>query len=222
LDSELQSYLESLLTPERFERVQDVLNNRTRYLTVVLEDLSNPLNANAAIRTMDCFGLQDLHVIENRHLFERDQRTSKGTIKWVDVFKHTEKVDNSKKCLAQLKAKGYRIVSTSPHATKSVHDLDYSQPLAFVFGNESDGVSQDIIDATDDFVSIPMYGFAESYNISVSVALVLQTARYQMENKVKDWQLSAEERAVIYDEWLPKAVNHSDLIIQRFLEDKEK
>jgi tRNA (guanosine-2'-O-)-methyltransferase len=221
LEADLKKYLESFLSEERFARVNEVLSNRTKYITVVLEDLSNPLNANAAVRTLDCFGIQDLHVIENKHLFERDKQTSKGAIKWVDVYKHTDKEENTKKCLEGLKAKGYKIISTSPHATKSIYDIDFSTPLAFVFGNESDGISEDVKQNTDEFVSLPMYGFAESFNISVSVAMTLQMARRRIEELNIDWKLTDEEYLKIYDEWLMKSVNNSELISKRYLEEKE-
>ncbi len=220
MDTDLQEYLESFLTPERYARVQETLNKRTKFLTVVLEDLSNPLNANACIRTLDCFGLQNLHVIENKHLFERDQRTSKGTVKWIDIFTYPKKEKNTEKCLQNLKNQGYKIVSLSPHASKNVYDLDYSMPIAFVFGNESLGVTDKVVEMSDEFVKLPMYGFAESFNISVSVAMTLQTARYQMENSGVNWQLSKKDKLKIYREWLPKAVNHSDLIIQRYKKNK--
>jgi tRNA (guanosine-2'-O-)-methyltransferase len=208
LEKELERYLTTFLTPQRLENLLFALNNRTKYIALVLEDLYNPLNANAVIRNADCFGIQDIHIIENRNLFYLNHKTNKGTAKWTNLYRYSN-LDNTD-CLATLKSKNYSIVATSPHATNTVADLDFSRPLAFVFGNERDGVSPATMNKADQLVKIQMYGFAESFNISVSTALIMQQAREQLEQKAILWSLSEKEKQHLYQDWLMKSVNRAE------------
>jgi tRNA (guanosine-2'-O-)-methyltransferase len=219
MQEELRKYLESFLTEERFNGLHRVLQQRTRHLTIILENLYDTVNANAIMRTMDCFGIQDLHVIESVNQFKTDKKAKagRGSLKWVDVHRYPENEKASENCIKNLKEKGYKIVATSPHATKTVSEIDYSQPIAFVFGNERDGISQTIIKNADELIKIPMYGFAESFNISVCAALTIQEARKKLESEKINFHLSETEKQTLYVKWLMKSVRHADKLAKKFL-----
>ena len=147
-----------------------VLENRTRYVTVVLEDLFQEHNASAALRTCDIFGVQDVHVVQAQYKFKAVDTISMGASKWVDATSYSSVTD----AISELKSQGYRIVATSPHLQSyALPDLPLDQKTALIFGSEQTGLSQAALAQADMYVKIPMFGFVESFNVSVSVALCL-------------------------------------------------
>ena len=143
---------------------------RTRHITVVLEDIYQSHNASAVLRSCDCFGIQDVHVVERRNNYSPNGDVSMGSDKWVDYYKY----HTTQEAYSALRQQGYRIIATLPHEQDTmITDLDVHQPLALVFGTELTGLSQEAIDGADGYVKIPMYGFTESFNISVCAALTL-------------------------------------------------
>lgn len=176
MNKELVQYLSTFITPERLEVFDRILKQRTRYLTVVLEDIYQPQNASAVIRTADCFGIQDLYVIENNNLFTIDKEVALGASKWVDIRRFNTKGNSTRRAIAYLRKKGYRIVATSPHeGDVNLEDYDLTKgKTALFFGTELSGISDLVRSEADEFLKIPMYGFTESLNISVSAGIILQ------------------------------------------------
>lgn len=167
-----------------FERLAPL---RTRHIAVVLEDIYQSHNASAVLRSCDCFGIQDVHVVENRNSFNPAGDVAVGASKWVDYYKYP----TIEETYATLRNQGYRIVATLPHEKDTmITDLDVSQPLALVFGTELTGLTQEAIDGADEYVKIPMYGFTESFNISVCAALSLfhLSERMRADSNIR-WQL---------------------------------
>ena len=167
-----------------FERLAPL---RTRHIAVVLEDIYQSHNASAVLRSCDCFGIQDVHVVENRNSFNPAGDVAVGASKWVDYYKYP----TIEETYATLRSQGYRIVATLPHEKDTmITDLDVSQPLALVFGTELTGLTQEAIDGADEYVKIPMYGFTESFNISVCAALSLfhLSERMRADSNIR-WQL---------------------------------
>ncbi|WP_340113226.1 TrmH family RNA methyltransferase [Maribellus mangrovi] len=220
MNKDLLTYLSGYLTPQRQDLFNKVLEMRTRYLTVVLEDIYQPQNASAVLRTCDCFGLQDVHIIENRNTFEVNREVSLGSSKWLSLKKYNEKEQNSLQAIKHLKAQGYRIVATTPHTNdQQLHDFDVSKgKAALVFGSELPGITSRIMNEADEFLKIPMYGFTESFNISVSAAIILHhlTLKMRQDERI-NWQLSDTEKDEIKLEWIRKTIKRSELIEQRFL-----
>lgn len=220
MNKDLLTYLSGYLTPQRQDLFNKVLEMRTRYLTVVLEDIYQPQNASAVLRTCDCFGLQDVHIIENRNTFEVNREVSLGSSKWLSLKKYNEKEQNSLQAIKHLKAQGYRIVATTPHTNdQQLHDFDVSKgKTALVFGSELPGITNRIMNEADEFLKIPMYGFTESFNISVSAAIILHhlTLKMRQDERI-NWQLSDTEKDEIKLEWIRKTIKRSELIEQRFL-----
>ena len=214
-------YLESYLTPNRKALFHKILNERTRHFTIVAQDTYQDHNASALIRTCDCFGIQDLHIIEEFNEYRLARGMTQGAEKWVSQYYYSEYKDNIQTCINNLKDDGYTIVATTPHKHDLVvEEYDIHVRSAFFFGTEKAGLSQQILDQADRFVKIPMYGFSESFNISVSVALVLQTLMNRLRaSRDLEWQLSEEEQLEIRIEWCKKTIVNGDRIADKYLRD---
>ncbi|MCD6200560.1 MAG: RNA methyltransferase [Bacteroidales bacterium] len=217
MDKELITYLESFLTLRRKALFQQVLQDRTRYLTVVLEDLYQPHNASAVLRTCECFGIQDVHIIENRNQYTVNPDVALGASKWLTLFKYNAKENNTADTLTLLKKKGYRLVATVPgHESTSLPDFDLDKgQTALLFGTELRGLSDTALSMADEFLKIPMAGFTESFNISVSAGIILSHLTLKFHKK-DYWRLSGPEKEQIYLEWLKKSIKSSDLIISNW------
>lgn len=198
------NYLSGFLTDERKAKFKEVIASRTRYLTVVLEDIFQPQNASAVVRTCDCFGVQNLHIIENRNAFTINPDVVVGASKWVDINYYNQQDQNTAETLLKLKSEGYRIVATSPHKNDvMLEDLDLEKgKIALVFGTERRGISDVVRAHADEFVKIPMHGFTESYNISVSVALCIYHISAKLRHLNVDWHLTEEEKEDIIFRWV--------------------
>ena len=211
IDQKLLNYFESFLTENRKQLFKNVLENRTRHFTVVLEDMFQSHNASAVFRTCDIFGVQDLHAIENKYNNKVSRHVAKGSQKWLNQFRYRNDGDNTKTCLDGLKKAGYQIVATTPHNDSCLlQDFDVSRKTAFVFGSEAEGVSDYVIENADGFLKIPMVGFTESLNISVAAAIILQNVTTKLRNSECDWKLSKEEKEVLYFDWVKKTIKNVD------------
>ena len=219
----LLAYLQGFISDDRKTRFEEILSQRTRHITCVLENIVDAHNANAVIRTCECFGIQDIHVIENENRFKAAKKVLQGAHKWLSIFKYKEVGSKSMDCIQLLKAKGYKIVATSPHSGSiDIHDLDLKQPLAIVMGQENVGISDVVKAEADVFVKIPMHGFTESLNISVAAAILLQdiSSRLRRTDAV-NWKLSNEEKDEIRREWTLKNIYRNELLIERFYQDQK-
>jgi tRNA (guanosine-2'-O-)-methyltransferase len=192
----------SLSKQEMYDRIAA---ERTKHITVVLENIHQEHNASAVLRSCDCFGIQDLHVIEKNNQYKVQRDIALGAGRWVDLYNYDKGTQPSIDCIHKLKAQGYKIVATTPHTKDvNINDLNLEQPIALVFGTEHVGISPEIIEMADEFVKIPMYGFSESFNISVSVAITLNTIRHRLENSAITWKLSEEEQTLLKLKWCKK------------------
>lgn len=218
---ELTNYLSGFVSDRRKQRLTEVLAERTRHMAVVLEDVYQAHNASAVLRSCDCFGVQDVHFIENRNKFKISEDVSMGSTQWLSITKYNAEENNTINCLQQLKNKGYRIVATTPHKNDcTIAELDVTKPFALVFGTEIDGISQEVFDVADEFVKIPMYGFTESFNISVSAALCMYELTTRIREQNISYHLSETEKQEIYVEWLKASISKSDLIVKEFYNKK--
>ena len=216
----LVDYLARFVTDERRARMHEVLAKRTRYLTVVVEDIYQPHNASAVLRTCDGFGVQDVHIIENRNEYRLNPGVELGTAQWLTLHRYRGVGDNTPTAIDSLRAAGYRIVATTPHTDQvALEELDLARgPVALLFGNELDGLSETALEAADEHLVIPMYGFVESFNISVSAAIVLHHLTRRMRAEAPDWQLSEKERQALLLRWLRRNVKNHAAIERQFLE----
>ena len=213
IDEKLLNYFESFLTDSRKQLFKSVLEKRTRHFTVVLEDIFQSHNASAVVRTCDIFGVQDVHAIENKYNNKVSRHVAKGSQKWLNQLRYRNDGDNTKTCLDGLKKAGYQIVATTPHNDSCLlQDFDVSKKTAFVFGEEAEGVSNYVIENSDGFLKIPMVGFTESLNISVATAIILQDVTTKLRNSDINWELSKEEKEVLYIDWVKKTIKNVDKI----------
>lgn len=222
LRARVVEYLQQFITEKRLERLAEILQYRTRHVTVVLEDLFQAQNISAVLRTCDCYGVQDVHVIQHRNEFEANKDISMGADKWLSIHEYPHSDHNVKDCIDRLHEQGYWVAATLPDEKKrTIFDLPVEQKTAFLFGTELTGLSDEAVKYADGNVLIPMYGFTESFNISNSAAIILSHFTEKMRHSDVNWQLSDEERDQIYFEWLQKTVKDSDIIIERFLKKNE-
>jgi tRNA (guanosine-2'-O-)-methyltransferase len=213
LDNQLLEHLLSFLTDRRQNLFDEVISKRTRHFTVVTEDVYQMHNTSAVIRSCDVFGIQELHVIEEKISKEIDREIAMGAQKWVNIHRH----HSTKECIDNLKENGYQIIATTPHNNSTeLKDFDISNKSAFFFGKENEGLSDIVIDAADGYLKIPMYGFTESLNISVSAAIILQSVVTRLKDSVIDWELSEQEKNEIKLDWVKRSVKSSVKIIERF------
>lgn len=212
--TKLIEHLGGYVSKHKRELIRKVLKNRTRFITIVLEDIYQPHNASAVMRTADCLGIQDIHIIENRNQYEINPGVTLGSTKWLTINKYQS---DSNKCIDNLRENGYQIVGTSPSKThQSINEFQIEGPLALVFGTELDGLSQEVLNNVDKIVSIPMVGFTESFNISVSAAICLYHLVNQLPESKINWQLTNEEKEELTLEWYKKIVKRSDLLEQEY------
>lgn len=208
MKEKLLRYLETFITERRSNLIDQVLNNRTRYLTVVLEDIYQTHNASAVLRTCDCFGIQDIHIIENRNKYRLNPYVTLGSEKWLDLFRYRKYDDNSAEAIHQLKKKGYRIIATTPHSeSRSIDEFDIGMGRAAIFfGTELSGLSDTLIQNADERIFIPMFGFTESFNISVSAAIILYNLITRLRKTTIDWHLTCEEKIEQKIKWIKKGL----------------
>jgi tRNA (guanosine-2'-O-)-methyltransferase len=216
--ADLHSFLRQFVSEERLQAFHKVLAKRTRHIAVVVEDVYQPHNASAVLRSCDCFGIQDVHIIENRNAYHVSPGVTKGASKWLSLHRYRQEGgDNTRSCITKLKSDGYHIVATSPHATEiGIGELDLSKKIALVFGNEAEGISQSSAAMADSFVTVPMLGFTESFNISVAAAICLYEVRSRLEKECANWRLSDEELATLEIEWMKKSIRNSEGIIKNY------
>lgn len=224
MTEELISYLSKVITPERFSLFNKIIKDRTRYMTVVLEDIFQPHNASAVLRSCDCFGVQDVHIIENENEYKVNPDVALGSSKWLNLYKYNETENNTLSTINALKKKGYRIIATTPHNDDvNLEDFDISKgKFALMFGSEQPGLSNIAMENADEFLKIPMFGFTESFNISVSAAVVLHHLSLKLRQSDIKFKLSEDEQNTIILEWLKQSIKKSDLIIEKFLTKKIK
>jgi tRNA (guanosine-2'-O-)-methyltransferase len=211
-DQELLEYLETLITPERRQRFIDILEQRTRFITVAVEDVFQMHNSSAVIRSCEVFGIQDSHLVEARFGKRIDKNIALGAQQWVDTHSYTD----SLQCIQLLREKGYKIVATTPHCESCLLD-DYviREPIALFFGTEKEGLSQTVLDEADEAIKIPMVGFTESLNISVAAAIILQNLSAKLRRSELPWKLSEEEKFEKRLDWTKKSIKHVEEIIER-------
>ena len=215
-DLKLLDYLETFLTDHRRERFQKVLKKRTKHFTVATEDVYQLHNTSAVMRSCDVFGIQELNIVEEVNSKSIDNEIAMGAQKWVDLNRYHSTTD----CINDLKAKGYQIVATTPHIEDcELIDFDITKKSCFFFGRETEGLSQQVIDQADCFLKIPMVGFTESLNISVSAAIILQHVTAQLRKSKINWQLTEDEIIEKRFDWIKKTIKDYDAIVAHYQSD---
>jgi len=222
LRKEFIAFLSDCIYERRISQIQKVLENRTRYITVVLEDIFQSQNASAVLRTCECLGVQDVHIIENKHGFNVNPQVVMGSNKWLTLKKYNGAADNTIRAIETLKHDGYRIIATTPHRNQvSLNDLDLQKgKIALFFGTELTGLSDNVLANADEFIFVPMFGFTESYNISVTAAIVLYTLINKIRESDVQYHLDPDENELLLLSWLKATTKNWEMMEKRFLSEK--
>lgn len=220
MSASLYDFLCSFLTPERLRRIEEVLALRTRFVTVVLENMHRTQNASACLRDCEAFGVQDVHIVSSRADFRVNRDIAQGAAAWLSLHHFTQATqpdaNPTRACFRSLRERGYRIVAISGRgASGSVMDDVPQQPTALVFGNELEGISRTAETEADEVRHLPMFGFSESFNLSVAVALTLGALLPHVRQPSLPWELSQDEKQELREAWVRKSLGHRLEMIER-------
>ncbi|MDF1575230.1 MAG: RNA methyltransferase [Bacteroidales bacterium] len=221
LELDLIEHLSGCITEKRLSLFKQVLGDRTRYLTVLIEDIYQSHNASAVLRTCDCNGIQDVHIVEENNEYEINRDVALGSEQWLTLHYYREGRDNICKSIDSLRKNGYRIVATSPYKEGSTpEDFDLERgKAALMFGTELNGLTERALELADEYIQIPMVGFTESYNISVSAAIILYSLRKRLELSSLSWRLDEKERNHLLLKWLRTSIKMSKQIENKFIKE---
>jgi tRNA (guanosine-2'-O-)-methyltransferase len=223
LTADLVEYLKGFVFDERRKLFEAKIQERTQHLTILLENIFQGRNISASIRSADCFGIQDVHIIENDNIFNDDSEVSMGAEKWITTKRYNQNKHNSIEAIENLKSNGYQIIATTPHnADCDLYDLDITKKTALFFGAEVKGCSKETLSLADKRMKIPIYGFTESYNISVSVSLCLQHLTYKMRQSNMDWKLPVDQQEKVMLQWLRNSIKSAAEIEEKYLSEHTK
>lgn len=216
MNEKLLEALYQIITPEKVEKFERIAAARTRHVTVVVENLYQEHNASAVIRSCDCFGVQDIHIIEKNNKFTVNREIALGAGQWITHHHYTDPLYPTTKCIQSLKDKGYKIAATTPHTDAyTINSLPIDEPLAILFGTEQTGLSEKALESADYFVKIPMVGFTESFNISVSAALTMNTIRTRLEAQTDfEWRLPKDDQTNLKIEWCKNIIRHPEVVVK--------
>jgi tRNA (guanosine-2'-O-)-methyltransferase len=207
--------LEPMLTAERISRIDSVLDARLTSVVTCVEDTYDPHNAAATIRTTEALGLCELHVIEPQSRFSAAKGVTRGAHRWLEMHRWPLAED----AVRGLHGRGFRVFATAPDAAVSVEDVDVSTPVAVMFGNEHDGLTPTAIAACDAAITVPMFGFTESYNLSVTVALAMsRIAARRRAYITAPGDLTPDHRARLRARWFALRIRGVVGILERALE----
>jgi len=213
----LTDHLLAMITAERAARIEAVLASRTRHLTVVLEDIYQSHNASAAVRSCECFGIQDLHVIESANRFRPNKSIVQGAAKWVSLNRY-KGTDATARCLRALKDAGYRVAAMSPEPDSiPIGALPVDEPLALCFGSEEPGLSRTARELADVAAAIPMQGFTHSLNLSVCAGIALEQLGGRLRTTRPGWELPPADRDRLRALWLARSTAAGRGVVDRYL-----
>lgn len=214
--SALLEYLEGFISENRKQRFLDILAYRTKHFTVAVEDVYQMHNTSAVMRSCEVFGIQELNIIEQKYSKTIDKQIALGAEKWVDI----NEFGSNKDCIADLRKKGYQIIATTPHNESCfLHEFDISKPSALFFGTEKEGLSEDVMNNADGYLKIPMVGFTESLNISVSAAIIIQDLTNRLRNSTVNWKLTEEEILEKRLDWTRKTIKDIEFVESKFYQE---
>ncbi len=213
-EKKLQIELEKILTPDRINRIKQVISQRIKSVTVVLESIHKGFNQSAILRTCEAFGLLNVHVIESDQTpFSPSSSISQGAHKWLNIHRYRDPLE----AIRRVRAEGFQLWASYLHADAvPLSQIDFSKPVALLFGNELNGVSPSLLPHCDGNFVIPMYGFAESFNVNVSVGIALYEATTRRREYLdRPGDLSPEEMEQLYFDYLQRS--GGDKLVSRLI-----
>jgi len=217
--------LEPHLTDRRKARIQSVLGQRITRLALGIENLHHSHNGSACIRTAEALGVHDIVAAELTNTYplpDYDERDiSSGVSMYSDRWIDLHRVQSSEALLGWARKRGMKVFGTSPHAHMTVDELSVDEPLLVVFGNEAEGLKEATAAACDGVFRLPMYGFTESFNISVSVGMTLANLVGRMRSRQaqegRSGDMPIERQRYLMAQWYMKSVRAAHPIVRRKL-----
>jgi tRNA (guanosine-2'-O-)-methyltransferase len=197
--------LEPLTTDERRVRLRETLEHRLSSVTVLFDNPHDPHNGSAVLRSCDAFGVQRVHVVRGHEKFAASRMVSKGSERWVDVVDHTD----PQVAADLLHQDGFKLLVTHPEGKLTPRDLPKLEKVALILGNERDGVSPELTAAADETIRIPMCGFVESLNVSVTAAILVQAAC-----EGRNGDLTPTQFDNVYARWLTNSVPRAEEVLR--------
>jgi tRNA (guanosine-2'-O-)-methyltransferase len=215
----LLDFVSPFVTDSRKEQAEKVLENRTRFITVVLEDIYQPHNASAVVRSCEGFGIQDLHIIEERNRYRVNPDVTLGSSKWVTLKRYSaEAGKNTARCLNKLKKEGYVIAAATLKGNSiPLAEIPIDKKIAVCFGNEEEGLTETAHELADIRMHIPMFGFTQSFNISVSAAVTLYALTGRLRNNGAEWHLKNEEKDELRLIWYLRSLKNPEKYLNAFI-----
>ncbi|MEJ5263917.1 MAG: RNA methyltransferase [Bacteroidales bacterium] len=215
----LLTYLQQFVSNDRIKLINEKIEHRTRYITLLVENVYQSHNASAILRTSDCFGVQDVYIVEKNNRFSANEEVALGAQQWLTVKTYPSSEGNTRQAIEELKQKGYRVVATALHKNaQPLENFDFKKgKVAFMLGTELTGLTEEALSLAEEYVIIPMRGFTQSLNVSVAAGILLHFSTWRVLNSDIPWSLSEEEKLELKIQWLKKSIRHGDLIEQRYL-----
>lgn len=212
--SEIFDYLKQFLTEERLRKIEYFSQRSSDFVLPVLEDVYQFRNAAAIVRSAEAFAFHKVVALEETNVFDPNLRVSKGAETWVEIKKMQHHLDS----LKQIKNEGYKILAVSPEKNAiSLPDYDIKEPVALVFGTEKEGVSEEMLDFADETLAIPMYGFTESFNVSVAAAICLYDLKQKLLKNNVNHYLTGEKLLKTQIRWAVNSIRSGEEILERYL-----
>jgi len=218
----LYEHLTKYIGDERLLLFKEKVNQRTKHFTLVLEDVYQSQNASALIRTADGLGIADIHAIEERNVYTPNKDITRGANKWIKINRYRQGEESTLNCIESIKKAGYKLAITSPHQNGfTPYNIPINEPLAICFGTEKEGVTPLLTENADYYIQIPMYGFTESFNVSVSAGIILSALSNRLRESNINWALNDEEKELIVLDWMRKTNHQMAVIERRFWEEQD-
>lgn len=207
-------YLQQFLTDERLEKINRFAPESSDFVLPVIEDVYQFRNAAAIVRSVEACGFHKIVAMESENQFNPNLRVTKGAETWVDV----ERLPHSLDSIKQIKNRGYKIVAVSPEKNATLlSDFQMTEPVALVFGTEAEGVTDEILDFSDETLAIPMYGFTRSFNVSVAAAICVYDLKQKLMRSNLDYKLSEEKLWGMKVRWAVNSLQSGEQILAKYL-----
>ncbi len=220
LDLNVESILANLkehLTPERDQRLREVVASRSNFFVSVLENIYDRGNVSAVMRSSEAFGFVEMALIDPPgSKFKAANRVTRGAEKWLDVKPYS----SPETCVSNLRSRGYQVWATDLATEVSIDTLDWSKPMAIVLGNEKDGISPAMRAAVDGCFRIPMLGFSQSFNISVAAALVFYRAHLELRRVGAAAYLKPEQQQQLLANYYLRCFDNPEALLRTKLSSK--
>lgn len=211
---EIYEYVSGFLTDERLRKIEHFSQESSDYILPVVEDIYQFRNAAAIVRSVEACGFHKVIAMEQENIFDPNLRVTKGADTWVEVEKMPRTLDS----LKTIKERGYKIVAVSPERNATMlPNYQPVAPLALVFGTEWEGTTDELLDFADETLAIPMYGFTQSFNVSVAAAICFYDLKQKLVNSGINYKLSPQKLLEMKIRWAVNSIPSGKAILERYL-----